>query len=185
MYYIFAAENKLQRIMERREIKLPVKKLKGYLNEVGIPVKVLAEMADINPVHLYKCLAGEVDERNGSVRTLSDENVARLQEALHQFSLRLKYIFIFYNTDKEVRKRNGRCYCPDCVEQIKTQLAPSLSILPFMHYALGWNRSKVRNVMDFKNSIAYGNISRDDVDRINVTLAEVATRLDIFILIKD
>lgn len=171
--------------MEEREIKLPVARLKGYLNEVGIPVTVLAELADINPGHLYKCLAGEVDERSGAVRTLSDKNVERLQEALHQLSLRLKYIFIFYNTDKEVRKRNGRCYCPDCVEQIKTQLAPSLSVLPFMQYALGWNRSKVRNVMDFKNSIAYGNISRDDVDRINVTLTEVAARLDIFTLTKD
>lgn len=170
--------------MKGRDIKLPVIRLKGYLNEIGIPVTVLAEMADINPVHLHKCLAGEVDERNGSVRILSEDNVARLQEALHQFSLRLKYIFIFYNTDKEVHKRNGRCYCPDCVEQIKTQLASSLNILQFMHYALGWNRSKVRNVMDFKNSTAYGNISRDDVDRINVTLAEIATRLELFTLTK-
>ena len=171
--------------MEGRDIKLPITRLRGYLNEVGIPVTVLADMSGIQRQHLSKCMAGEVDERNGKVRTLSTKNMERLQETLHQLSLRLKDIFIFYNTNRETVKQNGRRYCPDCVEQIKTQLSPYLSILPFMQYTLGWNRSKVRNVMDIKNSITFGNISQDDVNRINVTLAEVATRLDIFTLTKN
>lgn len=181
MYYNFAAKTKSIISME---VKIPVTKLKEYLNDVGIKVKTLADLSGINTQHLHKCLIGEVDARNGNVRTLSNENIAYLQEALHQLSLKLKYTFIFYNTDKEVCKKNGMRYCPDCVSQIKLQLAQYINILPFIQYALGWNRSKVRNVMDNKYGLAYGNISKDDCDRINITLAEMSARLDVFTLTK-
>lgn len=170
--------------MNNREVFLPITKLRDYLKEAGIRISTLAELSGINSIHLQKCFAGEIDDRNGVMRTLSDENLNKLQNALHQLSLKLKYIFILYNTDMEVTKRNGRRYCPDCVAQIKSQLSPYISVLPFIQYALGWNRSKVRNTIDFKNSITYGNISQEDVDRINVTLAEISTRLDFFTLIK-
>lgn len=167
--------------MNQRGIRIPVTKLKEYLADVGIAVTTLADLAGINPIHLHKCLSGEVDGRNGTVRTMSAGNVERLQDALHEMSLKLKYLFILYNDDLEVVKQGGRRYCPDCVEQIRTQLSPLVSVLPFLQTALGWNRSKVRNVMD-KKSIVYGNITRDDVDRINLKLAETATRLDLLIL---
>lgn len=168
----------------KKEIKVPVTQLKHYLSEVSINVSALAELADISVPHLHKCLAGEVDERDGSVHIMSDNNLVRLQEALHQLALRLKYTFIFYNTDLEVVKRGGSRYCPDCVEQIKQQLPPYIRVLPFMQYALGWNRSKVLNVMNCKTGIVYGNISQDDVNRINLKLAEVATRLDLLTVVR-
>lgn len=170
--------------MNEREIRIPVIKLKDYLNEVGITVTALAELSGINIRHLQKCLVGEVDQRNGSIRTMSDDNLTRLQDALHELSLRLKYVFIFYNTDLEVVKRNGNRYCKDCVDQIKRELSPYFNILPFMQYTLGWNRSKVRNVMDIRDGFAYGNIRQDDVNRINVKLAEIATRLEMLTVTK-
>ena len=172
-------------IMNGREIRLSVTRLKDYLDEVGIKVTPLAELSGMTIQHLQKCLVGEVDQRNGAVRTMSDDNLAHLQEALHQLSLKLKYTFIYYNTDMEIEKRNGCRYCPDCVGQIKQQLSPYFSILAFMQYALGWNRNKVRNIMDMKTGTVYGNISRDDVNRINIKLAEIATRLDVFTLTKE
>lgn len=170
--------------MERREIKIPVTRLKNYLNEVGVTVTALAELSGINLRHLQKCLAGEVDQRNGAIRTMSDDNLVLLQDALHELSLKLKYLFIYYNTDLEVVKRTGRRYCPDCVDQIKQQLSPYFSVLPFMQYALGWNRSKVRNVIDIKSSFVFGNISQEDCDKINMALAEIATRFDMLTLVK-
>ena len=170
--------------MNEREIKVPVTKLKDYLNEVGLTVKKLADLSGIHVRHLEKCLAGEVDKRNGTLRTMSDDNLARLQDGLHELSLRLKYIFIFYNTDREEVKRNGNRYCKDCVRQIKEQLSPYFVVLPFMMYALGWNRSKVRNVMDIENGFAFGNISQDDVNRINVKLAGIAAQLERLTLVQ-
>ncbi len=64
-------------------------------------------------------------------------------------------------------------------------MSPYINILPFMQYALGWNRSKVRNVINNKKSITYGNISQDDVNRINIMLAETAARLDMLTLTRD
>lgn len=170
--------------MNEREIKVPVTKLKDYLNEVGLTVKTLADLSGIHVRHLEKCLAGEVDKRNGTLRTMSDDNLARLQDGLHELSLRLKYIFIFYNTDREEVKRNGNRYCKDCVRQIKEQLSPYFVVLPFMMYALGWNRSKVRNVMDIEKGFAFGNISQDDVNRINVKLAGIAAQLERLTLVQ-
>ena len=169
-------------MMNQREIRIPVTRLKDYLGEVGITVTCLAELSGINRLHLSKCLSGEVDERNGRQRTMSADSQERLQEALHELALKLKYTFILYNEDLEVRKRNGSRYCPDCVEQIKTQLSPYINILPFVQHTLGWNRSKARNIIDNKRSITYGNISQDDVNRINITLAETAARLDLLTL---
>jgi len=166
-----------------REIRIPVTRLKHYLDEVGITVTALSELSGINLVHLHKCLAGEVDIRNGAVRTMSDTNLSLLQEALHQLSLKLQHIFIFYNTDLEVVKRNGSRYCPDSLEQIKSQLSSYFNMLTLLQYALGCNRSKARNLQD-KHSASYGNISQEDVDRVNLFLAEVSTRLDVIILTK-
>ena len=166
-----------------KEVRIPVTRLKDYLAEVGIAVTTLADMAQINPVHLHKCLAAEVDPRNGSVHTMSDDALERLQEALHQMALSLKHLFIYYNTDLEVVKKNGRRYCPDCIEQVRRDLSPLVSIIPFLEYALDWNRSKVRNVLD-RHSASYGNISSDDCDRINLRMAEVATRLELLTLVK-
>lgn len=171
--------------MNGKEIRIPVTKLKEYLNEVGIIAKTLSDLSGISIPHLNKAMNGAIDGRDGSTRTLSNENLEHLQEALHQLSLKLKDTFIFYNTDKEVCKQGGRRYCPDCVDQIKKQLSTFINILPFMQYALGWNRSKVLNVMNCKTGYAYGNISQDDVDRINVKLAEISTMLDVFTLVKD
>jgi len=167
-----------------REIRIPVTKLKDYLNEVGLTVKTLADLSGIHVRHLEKCLAGEVDKRNGALRTMSDNNLSLLQDALHELSLRLKYIFIFYNTDLEEVKRNGNRYCKDCVRQIKEQLSPYFVVLPFMMYTLGWNRSKVRNVMDIEKGFAFGNISQDDVNRINVKLAGIAAQLERLTLVQ-
>ena len=167
------------------ENKISVIKLKNYLNEVGITVTALSKLSDINVRHLQKCLSGEIDIRDGRVRTLSNKNVERLQDALHQLSLNLKYIFIFYNKEREVVRRNGRCYCPECVEQIKQQLSPYFNILTFMQYSLNWSRSKIRNIMEIKGSYSYGNISEDDCNRINITITDISARLDTFTLIKD
>lgn len=186
MYYNFAAKLRLQRnkYNMEREIRIPVTKLRGYLNEVGLTITTLADLSGINRMHLSKCLAGEVDQRNGATRTLSDDNLVHLQDALHELSLRLKYIFIFYNSDLEVVKRNGKRYCKDCVDQIKHELSPYFAVLTFMQYALGWTRSKVRNVMDIRDGFAFGNISQDDVNRINVKLAGIAAQLDRLTLVK-
>lgn len=177
MYYNFA-----ENMESQREIRIPLIKLRGYLNEVGLTITALAELSGINPRHLQKCMVGEVDLRNGTMRTMSDKNITLLQNALHELSLKLKYIFIFYNPEMENVKRNGNRYCKDCVVQIKQQLSPYFNILPFMMYVMGWNRSKVRNVMDIEKSFVFGNISQDDVNRINIKLAEIATRLDMLII---
>lgn len=167
-----------------KEIHIPVTRLKDYLTEVGINISALAKLSGIKTVHLHKSLAGEVDERNGAVRTMSEENVRLLQEGLHQLALKIKYMYIFYNNDMEVVKQGGNRYCPDCVDQIKQQLHPYISVLPFMQYALGWNRSKVLNVMNCKTGYAYGNISQDHCDHINLKLAELATRIDLLTIVQ-
>lgn len=171
--------------MNDKEIKVPVIKLKDYLDEVGITVTALAQLSDINKCHLRKCLVGEVDCRNGIRRTLSADNLARLQDTLHQLSLQLRHLFIYYNSDKEVVKHNGSRYCPDCASQIKELLSPYFNILPFVQYVFGWSRCKTRNIIDNKRCTSYGNFTQDDCNRINIVLSEIATRLDAITLVQD
>lgn len=170
--------------MGEREIRIPITDMKDYLKEVGITITALSRLSGINLTHLRMCMDGRVDERTGRKRTMSDNKLKNLQEALHQLSLNLKHIFIFYNTDLEEVKHNGNRYCKDCVKQLREQLSPYFRLQPFMQYALGWNWSKVRNTIDNKKSITYGNISQADVNRINIKLAEIATRLDKLTVIK-
>lgn len=167
-------------IMEEKKVQISVRKLKGYLDEAGIRVSKLAEMSDIGYDHLYMSLCGTVDQRNGDVRTLGRDNLRKLEFGVEQLAYGIGNTFISYDPDLEICKRNGRRYCPACVAQIKEKLRPYMGVLPFMQYALGWPYYKVRNVMDITTSPAYGNISRDDCDAINICLAEVSARLKLF-----
>ncbi len=156
---------------------ISISELKDYLGKVDITVTSLAELSGVGATHLYKCMVGEVDGRNGAVRTMSAENMERLQEGLHQMSHILGSMRIYYDADTEICKRSGRRYCPDCVEQIKEKLSPYINILPFMQHTLGWNKSKVHNVMNITTSSSYGNITLDDCSRINNMLAEISATL--------
>ena len=166
--------------MTARKVQIGIRTLKEYLSEVSIKTVGLARLSDMNPQHLSKALCGTPDNRNGRPSTLSRDAIRQLEFGLELLSSTLQDIFIAYDPDQEVCKQGGRCYCPSCVNQIKQKLSPYILVTPFMEYALGWSRSKVRNVMDINTSASYGNITRADCDRINITLAEVAARLSMF-----
>ena len=166
--------------MAKRKIQTDIRRLKDYLDQVGIKTVGLARLSNLQPQHLSKSLCGTPDNKNGRPATLSRDNLRQFEFGLELLSDALQDIFISYDPDMEVCKQGGSCYCPACVEQIKQKLKPYIGVLPFMQYALGWNYSKARNVMDIKSSASYGNITRYDCDRINITLAEVSVRLSMF-----
>lgn len=166
--------------MEKRKVLINLITLKDYMDEVGLKTVGLARLSNLNPQHISKALCGTPDTRNGRSATMSRDGLRQLEFGVELLSDALQDIFITYDSDHEVCKQGGRCYCPACVDQIKQKLGPYISVLPFMQYALGWNYSKVRNVMDMKNSASYGNISRADCDGINLKLVEVAARLGVF-----
>lgn len=166
--------------MEQYQIKITVNRLKDYLDEAGIKVVGLARLSCLNPQHLSKALCATPEGKNAVPTTLSQHHLELLEEGLHQLSDALRNTFIIYNVEQEVVKAGGRRYCPGCVEQIKEKLSPYVMVQPFVCAALGWNRSKYQNVMAIKKGIAYGNISREDCERINVRLAEVSARLHLF-----
>ena len=169
--------------MVKRKIHTDLRRLKEYMDEVGLKTVGLARLSNLQPVHLSKSLCGTPDNRNGRPATLSRDGLHQLEFGLELLSDALQDIFIIYETDSEICKQGGKRYCPACVEQIKQKLKPYIGVLPFMQYALGWNYGKVRNVMDFKNSASYGNITRYDCDRINITLVEIAAHLNMFTII--
>lgn len=166
--------------MEKRKVEISIRRLKVYLDEVGIKVVKLAELSDINPQHLSKALCGTPDNKTGKPTSLTLDDLHNLEFGMEQLSYELGNIFIVYDTDREIVKRSGNRYCPACVEQIKEKIRPYMSLLPFIQKTLGWNYSKVRNVLDKKDSPSSGNISRDDCDRINIRMAEIAACLGSF-----
>lgn len=166
--------------MEKRKVEISIRRLKVYLDEVGIKVVKLAELSDLNPQHLSKALCGTPDNKTGRPTSLTQEQLRSLEFGMEQLAYELGNIFIAYDHDLEVVKRSGNRFCPACVEQIKQKIRPYMSLLPFMQQTLGWNYSKVRNVIDKQDSPSSGNISRDDCDRINIRMAEIAARLGSF-----
>lgn len=164
--------------MLQKEIKMPLTKLKDYLNETGVKTTCLAELSAISSAHLNKSLKGTREYVGGPPTVLSKKMLGQLQDALHELSLRLRDIFIFYNTDLEIVRNNGNRYCPDCVDQIKELLPKYMKVSVFIQYALGWNLSKTRNILDIKQGYAYGNISSTDVSLINAALTSISATLD-------
>lgn len=146
-----------------------------WMKDSGIKLKPLAQASGIDKGTLSSLFNRNRNWR-GSERRFTPALVTALNEALPKLAGILVRAHVYYDLTQEVKKRTG-CYDPSCMVRLKEEVAPIIDITTLVEKYLGWTRAKRNNVFTNRNSHVYGNITREDVQRINDTFDALAKKL--------
>lgn len=152
-----------------------------WLKESGIKLLPLAEASGIDRGTLSSLFNRNRNWR-GSQRRFTPALVATLNEALPKLAGRLVRAHAYFDVSQAVTKRTG-CYDPSCMARLKEEVVPIIDTTTLAEKYLGWSRSKRNNVFVNRTSHVYGNITREDVQRINDTLDALAQTIMQFCIV--
>lgn len=122
--------------------------------------------------------------RHGKPLKFSAANIVRLNNALMQISEELRNSVIPFGSDKMFTNQRGTVYDPGALDAIHN-ISNYFNMRSFMQRLLGWNKSKRDVVLSNRSSAVYGNITQDDVNRINAELLSIAGVLSSYEVVAD
>ena len=158
------------------KIKVSQDTLYRYLLDHNVKVIRFAELMGTTESYIHLCFKHQ-GGRGTYVRTFSAPMIAKLNGAMLQVANELRGCVLTFGSDKTYTNSHGRTYDPGLIEPMK-HVGDFLMLTGLTQRILGWSESKKENVLVTKTSKAYGNISREDVDRINAELLSVAAVLE-------
>lgn len=153
-------------------MKISQDQLFKYLTEHDVILTRLSEMMGISDSAIIAIFRRRPD-RHGNTRHFTVENIQKLNSALAEFSYKLRRCLLHFGTDKMYTNKHGRTYDPGMIEPIK-RLGFYVNTTALFGRLLGWSKGKKSMVFGAPASKNYGNISKDDVDALNVEILSVA-----------
>lgn len=157
-------------------MKVSQDQLYKYITEHDVKLSRLAELMGISFVAVTSYFR-HVPNRHGNPRTFSVDNIKKLNDAIRGFSQDLRACLLHFGTDQMYTNKHGRTYDPGMIEAIN-RLGKYINITALIIRMLGWSKSKKNNVFCAPTNKNYGNISKDDVDVLNVEVMSVAGFLE-------
>ena len=155
-----------------QKIKVSPDTLYQYLIEHNFTISLLSKYMGVSNGNVYNSFQ-HVLNRHGKPMKLSSVNLERLNAVLPQIADDLRGATLTFGSDQTFTNSWGRTYDP-AARQSVLDLARFFKITPMLLRVLGWKKGKRDMILVSTNSKVYGNISRDDVDRINAELLSVA-----------
>ena len=143
-----------------------------FWKEHHFTIAVLADRMGASESNVRGCLKHSPN-RLGRPMKFSAYNLRRLNAALEQIASELRGCIITFGSDKTHTNQLGNTYDPSTVDAIN-HLGTYFKIKGFMASVLGWNEAKRFSVLSVKSSRVYGNVTREDIDRINTELSSLA-----------
>ena len=122
--------------------------------------------------------------RHGKPLSFSKVNIEKLNTALEQIAQELRDSTVSFGSDKTYTNQRGTTYDPGTLEAIN-HLGTYFNIKKMTADVLKWNETKRFTVLSVKTSPVYGNVTREDVDRINTELLAVAGVLSSYEVVAD
>lgn len=162
--------------MNNVKMKMSQDQLFKYLNEHDVKLSRLAEQMGIS-LTAVSAYFRHLPNMHGNPRTFSVDNIKKLNDAIRCFSQELRACLLHFGTDKMYTNKHGRTYDPGMIEAIN-RLGKYINTTALISRLLGWNKSKKKNVFCAPTNKNYGNISKDDVDALNVEIMSVAGFLE-------
>lgn len=147
-----------------------------YLKGHDVNLKTLAELMGTSSGLVYDCFLHRLD-RYGNPRVFTKVALPKLNAALPLLAAHLREHVIAYGTSEMFTNRYGRIYDPGTVPAFKA-LSKYFSLTSLCHRVLGWSGGKKMSIFCVPSSKVYGNITAEDVSRINAELLAVAGMLD-------
>ena len=180
--YTFVAE--IKEIYNMEKIKVSTDTLHKYLVEHDFTVSLLGDYMGIGNGLLIGCFRHNLD-RYGNPRFFSPANIERMNNALVRIVEDMRCQVLIFGTDQTYTNRLGATYDPGLIEPIKRGVGKFFKLRTMAERVLGWNKGKWNNTLSAPSSKVYGNISRDDADRLNAELLAVAGVLSSYEVVAD
>lgn len=111
--------------------------------------------------------------RLGKPMKFSNANIERINAVLPQIADELRLSVLTFGSERVYASSRGTIYDPGLIPEVK-RLTKYFKLNNFCKRVLGWNVGKKESVLCQPTSGAYGHITQDDVNRINMELLSVA-----------
>ena len=166
------------------KIKVSQDFLYNYLIEHNFTISTLGEMMGVSDSAVSACFL-HTPTRHGKPQKFSASNIKRLNKALPMIANELRGCLLTFGSDQTYTNLHGTTYDPALVDQIKNGMNKYFKLRGLLNRLLGWNVTKCRTTLSIIKSPVYGNITREDADRINTELLSVAGVLSSYEVVTD
>ena len=159
--------------MEKKQITQD--ELRDFIKAHNLKRARIADVAGLSDGSCASCLNHQII--NGGVpRSFTAQTVARINEELPKMAEAIASCVMKWGTDpKELKKvYNVEKYDKALVIPIKEKVAYFFNINPFLFRVVGWTLTKKHNVLETNTGKAHGNITQEEMNRINDELEFVS-----------
>lgn len=165
------------------KVKVSQDILYGFLKEHNVTKVVIAQRMGVSESIVGGCFRHALN-RHGKPLSFSANNIVKLNEALQMIASELRQCVITFGSDDLKTNKHGSTYVPSALEGFR-KLGTYFNVTKLTNRVLGWNESKRVMILSCKSSITKGNITADDVNRINAEILSVAGVLDCYEVVAD
>ncbi len=170
-----------QNSMEK--VKISSDTLYKFLTEHNVKQVRIAEKMGISVASLTSCFKHQLIN-NGVPRNFTVQNINRMNVAISQIAAELRMCLLTFGSDKTYTNQRGVTYDPALVAPLK-RIGKYMNLTALVARVLGWNQDKKETTIVSPSSKNYGNITREDADRINAELLSVAGVLSSYEVVAD
>lgn len=165
------------------KVKISQDALYQYITEHGIKLVRLAELTGLTNTSINSCFKHDLN-RDGTPRIFTRKVTDKINDALPRIADMLRESTLHFGSSQVFTNKHGRTYDPALVEPMK-KIGNILNLTALVERVLGWNKRKKANIIVDNNSKVYGNITEEDVNRINAELLAVAGVLSSYEMVSD
>lgn len=117
-----------------------------------------------------------LSDNDGRPRRFGPAHIEKLNEALPVIASELRGCVMEFGSEHVRTNKWGKTYDPALIEPMK-RVGNWLNLTTLTVRLLGWTKSRKQNTLVDSHSKVYGNISQEDVMRINAELLQVSSTL--------
>ena len=168
---------------EIKKIEVTPDWLYQYLQEHNFIISLLSKRMGVSNGIVCNSFR-HVLNRLGKPMKFSDANIARLNAALPKMADEIKAATISFGSNETFTNTFGHTYDPATREAVLA-VGEFFKLTPFLERLLGWKKGKRDMILVSTKSPVYGQVSQDDVNRINAELLAVAGVLSNYEVVDD
>lgn len=157
------------------KIKVSQDYLYEYLIEHNVTISRLPQLMGVSDGAVYGCFRHTPD-RFGRPMRFSPAITEKLNTALPTLAAQIQQATITFGSDQTFTNSWGRTYDPAAREAVLA-VGKYFKLTPFLERVLGWKKGKRDMILVSRKSRVFGQVSQEDVNRINAELLSVASVL--------
>ena len=162
--------------MNEEKEQITQDQLYQFFTDHNLKLVRLAELTGLSEASINVCFKHSPGT-NGQPRVFTRRAVRKINAALEIMAQEIKSCRLDFESNKVKPNQRGKVYAPGLLEPIKTKIGYYFNITKMVEGILGWNYIKKHNVLDSNTGKAYGCITKDDADRLNLELMIVSNML--------